>query len=115
MHATIRVSHHWAGDAEICYCVQLLAAAGEAAKLESTGIPVLSYTVPYAPGNTNASHIQDAKSMLEAVTTATKVFADACYSVTGNASIMAHLKVNSCNWCNAFEACRLECLFAYTI
>lgn len=92
-----------AGEAEVCCCLQLLAAAGEAAKLESTGIPVLSYTVPYVPGDTNASHIQDAKSMLEAVTTATKVFADACDSVTGNASIMARLKVKPCSCCNALR------------
>lgn len=87
--------------------MQLLAAAGEAAKLKSTGTPVLSYTVPHAPGGMNASsiNIQGAKSLLAAVAMATKMFAGTCDSVTGNASIMAQLEVKFyiCSSCDAWQ------------
>ena len=73
--------------------MQLLAAAGEAAKLESIGVPILSYTVPHAPGDKDASNIQDGRSLLAGAITATKIFAGACDSVVGNASIMARLEV----------------------
>ena len=81
-------------EAENSCCLQLLAAAGEAAKLESTGIPVLSYTVPHAPGSMDASHIQDGRSLLAGVIMATRIFVGACDFVIGNASIMARLQVN---------------------
>jgi hypothetical protein len=97
--------HGWAREAENCCCFQLLAAAGEADKLKSTGISVLSYTVPHAPGDMNASHIQGAKSLLAAVAMATKIFAGTCESVTGNASIMARLEVkfHICICCKAWQ------------
>ena len=77
--------------------LQLLTADGEAAKLQSTGIPILQYTIIDVPGAVSASNfsIQGTASLQSSFAKASRMFEAPCETVANNATIMTQLQVTA--------------------